>query len=65
MINQETNFKELAKCIEEFEEPIDVAWEGGIVGFISSGACYAIRKTQAEDNYPYDTPKFMACLKGI
>jgi len=60
----EATFEELAKCIEEFEEPIEVVWEGEIVGFMSSGACYAIRKIPAEDNYPYETPKFMACLPG-
>jgi len=60
----EATFEELARCIEEFEEPIDIVWEGEIVGSMSSGACYAIRKIPAEDNYPDDIPKFMACLPG-
>jgi len=58
----EATFKELEKCREEFEQPIDVVWEGEVIGFMYSGACYAIRKIPAEDNYPYETPKFMACL---
>jgi len=61
---KKATFEELTKCVEEFEEPIDIVWEGEIVSFMSSGACYAIRKIPAEDNYPYETPRFMACLPG-
>ena len=60
----EAALDELEMCIEEFGEPIEVVWEGEIEGSMSSGACYAIRKIPAEDNYPDDIPKFMACLSG-
>ncbi len=62
--NIETNFEELEKCNVDFEESIDVVWEGEIVNFMSSGSCYAVRKIPAEDSYPYEHPRFMVCLPG-
>jgi len=59
---REATLEELEKCIEEFKKPIDVVWEGEIVDSMSNGACYAIRKIPAKNNYPGEIPKFMACL---
>lgn len=54
--------EELTNCVEEFEKPIKVYWEGEIIESMSSVDCYTIKKIPAKDNYPDEIPKFMACF---